>query len=69
MMRRLDELTAAVLELTRCLGARLTRSQMCKRLGVSGKTLTDRVRRGVVPSPAADGKWLLAEVLALETKG
>ena len=49
-------------------GERLTREEMCDRLRVVGKTLTDRVRRGVVPAPCTDGKWLLSEVLEWESR-
>lgn len=54
--------------IVRMAGERLTREEMCDRLRVSGKTLTDRVRRGVVPSPCTDGKWLLSEVLEWESR-
>lgn len=54
--------------IVRMAGQRLTREEMCERLRVSGKTLTDRVRRKVVPSPCTDGKWLLSEVLEWESR-
>lgn len=44
-------------------GNRLTRAEMCDRLRVSGKTLTDRVRRGAAPAPFLDGTWLLYRVI------
>lgn len=66
---RLEALTFAVTALSRITGARLTRTEMCTRLGVSGKTLTDRVRRGVVPTPGRDGKWLLSELIQWESRG
>lgn len=59
---RLEQLIA------RLAGERLTRDEMCKRLQVVSKTLTDRVRRGVVPSPCSDGKWLLSEILEWESR-
>lgn len=68
ILQRLDSLTAAFVAMSRLVGARLTRTQMCERLGVSGKTLTDRVRRGVVPSPGTDGKWLVCEVVEWESR-
>lgn len=63
---QVEALTNAVLDLARLHGARLTRHQMCERLGVCSKTLTTRVRQGDAPTPGADGKWLLAEVLEWE---
>lgn len=63
---QIEALTKAVVYLAQQQGARITRHQMCERLGISGKTLTDRVRRGVVPSPATDGKWLFSEILEWE---
>lgn len=66
IIERLDSLTAAFVAMAKITGARLTRAQMCERLGVSGKTLTDRVRNGKCPKPGSDGKWLLAEVVEWE---
>lgn len=68
ILQRLDSLTAAFVAMSRLVGARLSRADMCERLQISGKTLTDRVRRGVVPSPGKDGKWLLCEVVEWESR-
>lgn len=68
ILERLDNLTAACVTLARMLGARLTRTQMCERLGVSSNTLTARVRKGDVPTPGKDGKWLLSEVVEWESR-
>jgi len=68
ILQRLDTLTAACVTLARMLGARLTRAQMCERLGVSTNTLTARMRKGDVPSPGKDGKWLLSEVVEWESR-
>ena len=65
---RIDHLSAAILRMTERIGAHLTRAEMCERFRVSGKTLTDRVRRGVALSPCADGKWLLSEVMQWEAR-
>lgn len=67
IIERLDAMTSAFVHLSRLVGDRLTRAQMCDRLGISGKTLTDRVRRGDVPTPGKDGKWLLSEVVEWES--
>lgn len=67
IIQRLDTLTAAMIAMARTTGARLTRADMCNRLGVSSNTLTARVRRGEVPTPGRDGKWLLSEVIEWES--
>ncbi len=68
ILERLDSLTRAFVALARLTGARLTRAAMCDRLGISSKTLTDRVRKGQVPTPGRDGKWLLSEVVEWESR-
>lgn len=49
-------------------GERLTREEMCERLRISSNTLTARVRKGDVPTPGKDGKWLLSEILEWESR-
>ncbi len=75
-MTTLDQLAADVSRLTQAIilsarvaGRRLTRAEMCERYGVCSKTLTNRVRMGVIPAPASDGRWLLAEVMHWEARG
>lgn len=63
IMERLDSLTRAAVNLARVRGTRLTRTDMCSRLGVCGKTLAEHVRAGEAPAPFMDGKWLLWRVL------
>jgi len=65
ILERFDRLEKLIARLH---GQRLTREEMCERLQVVGKTLTDRVRRGKVPAPCSDGKWLLSEVLDWESR-
>lgn len=65
---RLDKLTDAVLLSLRMQGQRLSRSDMCVRLGVTPKTLSKRIITGHVPQPGSDGKWLLAEVVEMECR-
>jgi len=67
LLERIDNLTRAVVMLARNTGARLTRADMCARLNICSKTLTARVRAGEVPTPGADGKWLLSEVVEWES--
>lgn len=65
ILQRFDRMEQMI---ARLMGSRLTREEMADRLRISTKTLTDRVRRGLAPSPATDGKWLLSEVLEWETQ-
>lgn len=49
-------------------GTRLTRAEVCERLGIHRNTLkTYRDERGF-PSPGRDGKWLLSEVIEWEAR-
>ena len=41
------------------LGTRINKTAMAERLGI---TLQFRIKRGDVPAPGRDGKWLLADV-------
>jgi hypothetical protein len=65
---RLDILTRAVLTMATNVGARLNRADMCGRLGVCGKTLSERVSSKKIPAPGKDGKWLLSEVVEWEIR-
>jgi hypothetical protein len=66
ILQRLDTLTAAFVTLARMTGARLTRTQMCERLGISSNTLTAHIASGDAPAPFLDGKWLLYRVIQWE---
>ena len=68
ILERLERIETYMMTAARVRGDRLTRAEMCERLRISGKTLTDRVRRGVAPSPCSDGKWLLSEILEWESR-
>ncbi|MCY1244465.1 hypothetical protein D9M72_575390 [compost metagenome] len=68
ILHRLDRIEALMLRLARVRGDRLTRAEMCERLGVTSHTVTYRVRRGDLPKPGADGRWLLAEVIEWESR-
>jgi lambda repressor-like predicted transcriptional regulator len=48
-------------------GTRLTRAEVCERLGVHRNTLRTYLERGF-PTPCRDGKWLLAEVIEWESR-
>lgn len=67
ILERIDSLTAAVQLLARVQGTRLTRAQLCERLGIHRNTLRTRMADRNFPKPdAATGKWLLSEVLEWE---
>lgn len=65
ILERFDRLEMMIAKLH---GERLTREEMLARLRISGNTLTARVRKGEVPTPGKDGKWLLSEVIEWENK-
>lgn len=65
---QMESMTKAFTVMASLMGARVTRHQMCERLGVCSKTLTTRVRNGDVPSPCSDGKWLLSEIVEWESR-
>lgn len=64
----LRSLRETVATLVRMFGPRLTREQVCLRLGVSRNTLTKRLELGQYPRPGKDGKWLLSEILEWEAR-
>lgn len=71
----IDRLTAEVARLTSAIilfasvtGRRLTRAEMCERYGVCSKTLQRRINMGMIPPPASDRRWPLAEVMRWEDK-
>lgn len=68
IIERIDQLTTAVTNLARITGTRLTRSEVCARLGVHRNTLTTYIAERGFPTPGRDGKWLLAEVLEWEAR-
>ena len=48
------------------LGTRLTRAQLCERMGIHRNTLRTRAAERSFPKPDASGKYLLSEVLEWE---
>ena len=68
IIQRLDSLTAAMQSFAKLTGARLTRSEVCDRLGVHRNTLTSYIQHKDFPTPGRDGKWLLAEVMEWEAR-
>lgn len=67
ILERIDALTDAVLLMARMSGARLTRAQLCERLGIHRNTLRTKSAERGFPKPDVSGKWLLSEVIEWES--
>jgi len=67
MLQRIDALTSAVQFMASALGQRLTRAQLCDRMGVHRNTLAKLMKDPTFPLPGKDGKWLLSDVISWET--
>lgn len=66
---QLQQLTTAMSHMAACLGTRLSREQMCDRLGVHRNTLARRLDQDrTFPRPGTDGRWLLSEVIEWEQR-
>ncbi len=65
ILRRLDVME---MNLARMVGSRLTRAQVCERLGIHRNTLANYIKERDFPTPGRDGKWLLSEVLDWESR-
>lgn len=67
---QMAELRADVLRniagMARIRGDRLTRAEVCERLGIHRNTLRTYLDERGFPKPCRDGKWLLADVLEWE---
>ena len=66
ILDRLGSLADAVASMARLTGARLTRAEVCERLGVHRNTLPRYIAEKDFPTPGRDGKWLLAEIIEWE---
>jgi hypothetical protein len=69
LKRSVEDLSASVILMAKTLGTRLSREQMCARLGVHRNTLARWIELGIVPPPRHHNKWLLSVVLEWETSG
>lgn len=68
LLQRIELLTNAVHTLAATMGQRLTRAQLCERLGIHRNTLAKRLMDPNFPLPGKDGKWMLADILEWERK-
>lgn len=66
LTRRIEQLTMAVQAMAAMVGTRLSRQQLCDRLGIHRNTLARRMTEPGFPLPGSDGKWLLSEVIEWE---
>jgi predicted DNA-binding transcriptional regulator AlpA len=66
LTRRIEQLTMAVQSMAAMVGTRLSRQQLCDRLGIHRNTLARRMTEPGFPLPGSDGKWLLSEVIEWE---
>lgn len=55
-----------IANMARIRGERLTRAEVCERLGIHRNTLRTYLTDRGFPKPCRDGKWLLAEVIEWE---
>jgi predicted DNA-binding transcriptional regulator AlpA len=68
LSQRIEALTSVVAGFARLTGQRLSRLEVCERLGVHRNTLRSYITEKDFPTPGRDGKWLLAEVLEWEAR-
>lgn len=67
--KQVQILTTAVQALCSQSGTRLNRSQFAQRLGIHRNTLATRLDQDrTMPRPGKDGKWLLADIIAWESR-
>lgn len=60
-------LTSAVIKMTASSGQRLSRSELCTRMGIHRNTLSKRMADNNFPKPDQNGRWLLSEIIEWET--
>lgn len=60
-------LTDAVIRMSASTGQRLSRAELCTRMGIHRNTLSKRLTAGGFPTPDKNGRWLLSEIIEWET--
>lgn len=68
VVAELASLRASITLLAQSLGTRLTRQEVCARLGIHRNTLAAWVRDRRFPAPERDGRWTLAKIMEWETR-
>lgn len=69
MRREIAELRrmrAELSELRAMISTRMSRQEVCERLGLHRNTLADYIRDGRFPAPGRDGKWSSCDVAEWE---
>lgn len=67
LIAEVRQLKSAVQFMASMLGTRLDRGQLADRMGIHRNTLAKRLTSDpTFPRPAADGKWLLSEIVEWE---
>jgi len=64
--RNTAETLRSIAAIAKMRGDRLTRAEVCERLGIHRNTLATYIKERGFPTPCRDGKWLLAEVIEWE---
>ena len=64
LLAGLKEVKAELLQVLRAQGVRMTRQEVCDRLGIHRNTLASYIADKGFPKPTKDGKWLRSEVVA-----
>lgn len=62
----LESVFKTLVHLTEHQGTRLTREQVCTRLGVHRNTLATYIKDRKFPAAGKDGRWLVSEVMRWE---
>ena len=66
LLKRLDQLTSAIVLMTKASNHMLTRHEVCERLRIHRNSLATYMADKDFPTPAKSGKWLLSEVMQWE---
>lgn len=66
IMAELQYLRETIAQLCSINGARLSREQVCERLGVHRSTIKRYIDTGIFPAPGRDGSWALADIIRWE---
>lgn len=68
LLQRIDALTSAVCMLAQAHGTRLSKGELCARLGIHRNTLRQRAQGKDFPAAGPDGKWALSDIIAWEQR-
>lgn len=66
LKNEVSQLKEAIIFMARNKGESLTSTEVVARVGRTRQTITSMIRRGKFPTPRADGRWLLADIMEWE---